>query len=95
MMPAVFARGPGEPSAAEPAAESVRVDEVRERGLAVQLDDGDPLAVTRLERGVAADVDELDVVAADLAHDLERTLAEVAAGSVEENDSVARGRAHA
>ena len=96
MMPVVFGRGPEEPSAGEPAAQGVRVDEVRECLLPVDLDHRDPLAVARLQLAVATDVDEPDLVAADLPHHLERTLAEVAAGGVEEGDPPrATDRGHA
>jgi hypothetical protein len=94
MMPAVYEWGFEEPSAAEPAAQGVRVDEVGEDGLAVHFDDGDLLPVAGLQRRAAADVDELDVVAADLPDHLERALAEVAAGGVKEGDPP-RDRAHA
>ena len=82
MMPATSARPFGEPSA-RPQSKSppqrVRLDEVREGPLAVDLDHRDRLAVRRLERRVSSDVDPLELLAADLAHDLERPLAEVAA----------------
>jgi hypothetical protein len=41
---------------AEPAAQRVALDVVRERGLAVDLDNGEPLPIPRLQVGVAADV---------------------------------------
>jgi hypothetical protein len=85
-MPATSARRPREPSA-QPLSQRFRLDEVGEGSLAVDLDDGDRLAVGGLERGVAADVHELEIVAADLAHDLERPLAELAAVRPIEDDA--------
>jgi hypothetical protein len=41
----------------QPAEERSPVEVVDERALAVDLDDGKPLAVARLELGVTADVD--------------------------------------
>ena len=52
--------------------------EVRERALAVDLNDGDRLAIGRLELGVAADVDAREIARTYLVDDLERPLAEVA-----------------
>ena len=72
--------------------ERLLVDVVREDLLAVDLDDRQPLPVTRLEVRVAVDLDllerepELLVQRANLG---ERPLAEVAAGSVV--DDYARG----
>ena len=90
MMPATSARPFGEPSA-RPQSQSppqcVRLDEVGEGPLAVDLDHRDRLAVGRLELRVASDVDLLEVLAADLAHDLERPLAEVAAVGVVDADA--------
>ena len=42
-------------------AERVGLDEVRERPLAVDLDDWEPFAIARLELCVAADVDLLEL----------------------------------
>jgi len=57
---------------AEFATERIKVDVVDERALAVDLDDGQPLAVTRFELRVAADVHlgelELHVGAGSLEH---------------------------
>jgi hypothetical protein len=68
-------------------AQSVGRDEVRERLLAVDLDDWNQLAITRLERRVAIDDDFLQLEAKlhpKLAHSRPRPLAEVAAlGAVE------------
>ena len=67
-----------------------RVDEVRERELAVDLDGGEQLAVPRLELRPAADVDELELEAelvAKLVHDLERPRTEAAVGRVVDGDS--------
>src|SRR6187397_3623468 len=75
--------------AAEPVAQRVGIDEVRERLLAVDLDDRQEGAVPRLELGVARDVDELEVEAelvACLRHDLERAGAEAAVGGVVDGD---------
>ena len=49
------------PSLCELPTERVGVHVVREDALAVDLDDGQPLAVTRLERGLAGDVDLLEL----------------------------------
>ena len=84
-----------EPLHADPAAQCSRVHEIREHLLAVDLYHRDPLPIASLQVGIAADVDELDVVAADLPHHLERALAEVAAGSVVESDLRATDTAHA
>ena len=65
----------------EPRAQRLRVDEVGERLLAVDLDHGQQLAVATFELGVAADVDDLEIEAdlvANTLDDLERTLAEAA-----------------
>src|SRR4029450_8001609 len=60
--PSKPAREPSE-GRAEPGAQRTRVDEVRERPLAVDLDDGQELAIRRFEVDVAVDVDELEVEA--------------------------------
>ena len=68
----------------------VGLDEVRERALAVDLDDGQPLAVPRLQLGVAADVDLLELEAELLSGRLDDTPgrgAEVAALGVVEDDA--------
>jgi hypothetical protein len=71
-------------------AQRVRVDEPGESGLAVDLDDRQPLAVARLELGIAVDLDhlegELDVLP-DAVEDLERGVAEVTAATDEDGDS--------
>ena len=75
----------------EAVAQRVGVDEVRERRLAVDLDDGQQLPVARLERRLAGDVDDIELdprVAADLLQNLERAYAEAAAGSGVERDPV-------
>jgi hypothetical protein len=72
------------------------VDEVDERALAADLDDGKPLAVTRLELGVAADVDRAQLEAElrpRLLDDSERPLAQVAALGVVDDDATDRARA--
>jgi hypothetical protein len=84
-----------EPLGAEPTPKRNRVDEVRERLHAVDLHDRDSLPIARLERRVAADVDGSEIVAADLPHDFECALAEVAAGGVVEDGASATDRAHA
>jgi len=59
----------------------VRVHEVRERPLPVDLDHGEIPSIARLELPVSADVHEREVEREFLlnrAHDLERPLAEVA-----------------
>jgi hypothetical protein len=65
----------------------VRLDEVRERPLPVDLDHRKRLAVGGLELGRAADVDPLEVAGANLVDDLERPLAEVAALCVVDPDA--------
>jgi hypothetical protein len=63
---------------------------VRERTLAVDLDDRQPLAIARLERRLAADIDllELEVVlGAQLRQRRPRPLAEVALRRVVERDA--------
>ena len=78
----------------QPALESLAMDVVGEGPLAVDLDDGQPLAVARLQLGVAADVD-LDQVERPLRpHLLEdgaSALAEVAALRSVEDDPRAYG----
>jgi hypothetical protein len=74
----------------EPAAEAVRIDVVDKRALAVDLHDRQPLAVARLERGVAGDVDlgELESeLVLERADGPARPLAEVAVGSVVQRDA--------
>ena len=73
----------------EAAPEGVRVHVVRERPRSVDFDHGQPLAVPRLQLGIAADVDlpkvELDLLA-NREQDIARTVAQVAALRVVEND---------
>jgi hypothetical protein len=67
---------------AQPPAQAVRVDEERERLLAVDEHDGNVLPITRLELVVARDVDLLQLergVRANLVEDPARALAQVAA----------------
>jgi hypothetical protein len=74
----------------ETANERVRMDVVRENALALDLHDGQPLAVAGLELGVAADVDLLELERMPRTHGLEHaasTLAEVTAGRREERDA--------
>ena len=62
----------------------VRVDEVDELGLSVDLHDGDQLAVARLQLGVAVNLDFFQVeckLVAQRDDGLPGALAEVAAGS--------------
>jgi hypothetical protein len=70
-------------------AQRVGLHEVRERALAVDLDDGEPLAIPRLELGVACDVHllqlEPDVVPRGL-DDAKRGRAEVTALRVVDDD---------
>ncbi len=66
------------------------VDEVDERALAVDLDHWQPLPVPRLEIGVSVDLDVLQLegnVFPHALHDVERALAEVAAGRPVEDDA--------
>ena len=87
-MPTRAYAGPEEPSA-NSSPQRVRSDEEGERGLAVDLDDGDPLSIPRLEVGVAGDVDELELERMLAAHGfdyLERPLAEVTARGVVDDD---------
>ena len=68
----------------------VRLDEVCERALAVDLDDRQPLAIARFQVGVAADVDLLQLEAELLARRLDdspRGGAEMAALGVVEDDA--------
>jgi hypothetical protein len=65
------------------------VDVVDEGALALDLDHGQPLAVARLELGIAGDVDLLELERAVLARgrdDRARPLAQVAAPRVVERD---------
>lgn len=65
------------------------LDVVRETAPAVDLDDRNPLPVLGLEGGVTADVHLLQIEAelvSERAHLLERTLAQVAAFSVKDDD---------
>jgi hypothetical protein len=68
----------------------VRLDEVRERALAVDLDDGQPLAVAGFQLRVAADVDLLELELKVRADCLDRAAsrgAEVATLGVVEGDA--------
>jgi hypothetical protein len=81
-------RRPG--SALEARAKRVRVHEVRERALAVDLDDGQELAVAGLQSVVALDVDDLEgepEVDTDGLDDLEGPSAETAVRSAIDRDS--------
>jgi hypothetical protein len=86
---------PEEPSAAALQAlpERLRLHEVRESPLAVDLDDGDRVAIGSLELGVTADVDALEVACTHPVDDLERPLAEVAPLRAVDDDSRDRGPA--
>ena len=71
-------------------AERARLDEVRERPLAVDLDDREPLAIAGLELRIAADVDLLQLepkLVPSRTNDALRGRAEVAALGVVENDA--------
>ena len=77
------------PSLCEPAPERFGVHVVREDPLAVDLDHGQPLAVARLEVGIAGDVDLVELealLAAQLCQLRSRALAEVAVERVVEGD---------
>jgi hypothetical protein len=78
-----------EPSRPEPRAKRIGLDEVRERLHAVDLDDGQELAVAHLEPSVVGDVDELELepeLGAGFLHDLDRALAQAAVARVEDGD---------
>jgi hypothetical protein len=82
-------RPSGEPLGAEPLAERAALDEVRERALAVDLDDGQMLSVTGLEARVAVDLDEPQLereLGLRVLQHLERAVAEVTPGPVVERD---------
>jgi hypothetical protein len=66
-------------SASQAVAQGICVDEVRECGVTVDLDDRKPRPVARLEAGVTGDVDELEVeteLLPERGHDLDGALAE-------------------
>ena len=80
----------GSPSLCDLPAESVGLDEVRERPLAVDLDDREPLAIAGLELRIAADVDLLELEAELFAGGPDDALggrAQVTALGVVENDA--------
>jgi len=62
----------------------VRVDEVDERALAADLDDGQPLAVPRFQLRIAADVDLVEPIAELRLEDGPRLRAERAARRAEQ-----------
>jgi hypothetical protein len=67
-----------------------RVDEPRERALAVDFHDREPLAVRGLQAGVAVDLDHLETegqLGSRRLDDLERRLAEVAAAADVDDDA--------
>ena len=73
----------------ELAPQRLRVDEVDERALAADLDDGQPLPVARLELRHAGDLDLLQLepeLRLEPGERLPRPLAEVAAGGGVEDD---------
>ena len=77
------------PSLCELPTECFGVQVVGEDQLAVDLDNGQPLAVARLEPRLAGDVDLLELeglLAAELGQLRSRALAEMAVGSVVEGD---------
>ena len=79
---------------AEPVGQAIGRDEVGERADAVDLDHRQVLAIRRLERGIATDVDELEVEGVTVAHlgdDLDRAFAEVTAGRVVDGDAARCG----
>jgi hypothetical protein len=74
----------------QPPPERLRVDVVDEQPLPVELDHGEPLAIVRLELGIAVDRDLLELEAelvAQLGELCARPLAERAARRVVERDS--------
>ena len=79
---------------AEPLAERVGVDEVRERLFAVELHHGKKRPVPRLELGVSGDVDDVGLEAelgARRSHDLESARTEAAVRSVVDGDASCYG----
>ena len=77
------------------ATECICIDVIDEGALAVDLDDRQPLPESRLEVGIAADVDLLELernVGADALEHAAGALAEVAALRVVENDATDRCR---
>ncbi len=77
-------------SVPEPSPECVLVDEVCERLRAVDLDNGETLAVPRFELGFPTDVDELELEAElrlHALHDLERPRAQIAIQGVVNGDA--------
>ena len=83
------------PPSGDFATERVGLDVVHERPRAVDLHDRQPLAIARLELGVTADVDLLELepeLLAQRRHLSPRTLAEVAALRVVEDDARTRDR---
>jgi hypothetical protein len=77
----------------EATAERFLLDVVRANALAVDLDDGNPLPVARLELGIAVDRDLLELEAelvAERRHLRARPVAERAAGRVIDDDARAR-----
>ena len=81
-------------SAFEARAKRLLVHEVRERALAVDLDDREELAIPRLEGAVTADVDQLELeadVPSNRLDDIERALAERARRSVVDDDPAPYG----
>jgi hypothetical protein len=78
------------PRLAEPVAQGVGVDEVGERPLAVDLDDGEQRPVARLEARIAVDRHDLELERRPAAHRLddgERGLTQVAAGRCVDDDA--------
>jgi hypothetical protein len=79
---------------AQPLAECIGIDEVGERLLAGDLDDGQESAVARLELGVPCDVDEVELEAelgAGLGDDLDGAGAEAAVGGMIDGDAARYG----
>jgi hypothetical protein len=78
-----------EPSRTESRPQYLGIDEVRERSLPVDLDDGELRAVPALELPISGDVYERELEAElglGLTYDLERALAERAVGRVVDDD---------
>jgi hypothetical protein len=75
------------PASGEQLAQALRVDLVAKSLDPVDLHERYPGPIPLLERGIRADIDELEVVAADRADGLEGRVAEVAAGRGVEDDA--------
>jgi len=92
-VPAAPPRPPGE--LPELSAERIRLYEVDERAVSVDLDDRQPLPVACFQLAVAGDVDLLELerqLRADVLQNLPRAVAEVAAAGRVEGDAAGGGR---